>query len=287
MKDAFETLQVVRKEGDVVLVELCRPDVLNAMNTQMGRDLRELFMHLSANPHEARCIVLTGNGTRAFCAGGDLKERNGMTDAQWQAQHLIFEQAIAAVVACPIPIIAAVNGAAFGGGTEIALGCDFIYASSAARFALTEVTLGIIPGCGGTQNLPRALGERRAKELILSGTPFSADDAMKWGMVNRVCEPDKLLDEALATAQKSRATVRSPCARQNMRSTTALRCRWRMACCLRSRRTIVRFRPRTVTKACGLSTRSGSRTSRESNASDATESHRRPPALAGSSQTVL
>jgi len=202
MKDAFETLQVVRKEGDVVLVELCRPDVLNAMNTQMGRDLRELFMHLSANPHEARCIVLTGNGTRAFCAGGDLKERNGMTDAQWQAQHLIFEQAIAAVVACPIPIIAAVNGAAFGGGTEIALGCDFIYASSAARFALTEVTLGIIPGCGGTQNLPRALGERRAKELILSGTPFSADDAMKWGMVNRVCEPDKLLDEALATARR-------------------------------------------------------------------------------------
>ena len=172
MKDAFETLQVVRKEGDVVLVELCRPHVRNAMNTQMGRDLRELFMHLSANPHEARCIVLTGNGTRAFCAGGDLKERNGMTDAQWQAQHLIFEQAIAAVVACPIPIIAAVNGAAFGGGTEIALGCDFIYASSAARFALTEVTLGIIPGCGGTQNLPRALGERRAKELILSGTPF-------------------------------------------------------------------------------------------------------------------
>jgi enoyl-CoA hydratase len=202
MKDAFETLRVERQEGDVLLVELRRPDVLNAMNTQMGRDLLEGFTHLNANPQAARCIVLTGSGPRAFCAGGDLKERNGMTDAQWQAQHLIFEQAIAAIIACPIPIIAAVNGAAFGGGTEVALGCDFIYASSTARFALTEVTLGIMPGCGGTQNLPRAIGERRAKELILSGSPFSADDAMKWGMVNRVCEPDKLLEEALATARK-------------------------------------------------------------------------------------
>jgi enoyl-CoA hydratase len=202
MKDAFETLRVTRNEGDLLLVELHRPDVLNAMNTQMGRDVLELFTHLNANPYEARCIVLTGSGTRAFCAGGDLKERNGMTDAQWQTQHLIFEQAVAAIIACPIPIIAAVNGAAFGGGTEIALGCDFIYASSTARFALTEVTLGIIPGCGGTQNLPRAVGERRAKELILSGTPFSADDAMKWGMVNRVCEPDKLIEEALTTARK-------------------------------------------------------------------------------------
>jgi enoyl-CoA hydratase/carnithine racemase len=202
MKDTFETLHVERKEGEILLVEFRRPDVLNAMNTQMGRDLLEVFTHLNANPQTARCIVLTGSGTRAFCAGGDLKERNGMTDAQWQAQHLIFEQAIAAIIACPIPIIAAVNGAAFGGGTEVALGCDFVYASSTARFALTEVTLGIMPGCGGTQNLPRAVGERRAKELILSGSPFSADDAMRWGMVNRVCEPDKLVEEVLAAARK-------------------------------------------------------------------------------------
>src|SRR4029079_8267998 len=145
MKDAFETLHVERKEGEILLVELRRPDVLNAMNTQMGRDLLEVFTHLNATPQAARCVVLTGSGTRAFCAGGDLKERNGMTDAQWQAQHLIFEQAIAAIIACPIPIIAAVNGAAFGGGTEFALGCDFIYAASTARFALTEVTLGIMP----------------------------------------------------------------------------------------------------------------------------------------------
>jgi enoyl-CoA hydratase len=94
-----------------------------------------------------------------------------------------------------------VNGAAFGGGCELALGCDFIYASRTARFALTEVTLGIMPGTGGTQNLPRAIGSRRAKELICSGRPFSAEDAHAWGMVNRLCEPAALMPETLATAQ--------------------------------------------------------------------------------------
>jgi enoyl-CoA hydratase/carnithine racemase len=100
-----------------------------------------------------------------------------------------------------VPVIAAVNGAAYGGGLEIALCCDFVYASKNARFALSEVRLGIMPGGMGTQNLPRAMGERRAKELILTARPFGADEACEWGLVNRVCEPGKLLDEALATAQ--------------------------------------------------------------------------------------
>ena len=102
--------------------------------------------------------MITGAGPRIFCAGGDLKERNGMTDQQWQDQHLIFERAIRAIIQCPVPVIAAVNGAAFAGGMEIALCADFIYAAEHARFALTEVTLGIMPGAGGTQNLPRAVG---------------------------------------------------------------------------------------------------------------------------------
>src|SRR6185436_19212711 len=95
----------------------------------------------------------------------------------------------------------AVNGAAYGGGCELALACDFIYASSTARFALPETTLGILPGCGGTKNLPRAVGERRAKELILTGRAFTAQEAYEWGMVNRVCEPAVLLATALDTAR--------------------------------------------------------------------------------------
>jgi enoyl-CoA hydratase/carnithine racemase len=202
MDRAFETLQIAPVEGHVLQVLLDRPAAANALNTQMGRDLLAVFAGLAEEPGEARCVVLSGTGERAFCAGGDLNERNGMTDAQWQAQHLVFERMVRAVIDCPLPVIAAVNGAAYGGGLEIALGCDFIYAARTARFALTEVTLGIMPGCGGTQNLPRAVGERRAKELILTGGAFSAEEAMAFGLVNRVCEPDRLLGEAIETARR-------------------------------------------------------------------------------------
>jgi enoyl-CoA hydratase/carnithine racemase len=102
---------------------------------------------------------------------------------------------------CSVPVVAAVNGAAFGGGCELALACDFIYAARSARFALTETSLGIIPGCGGTQNLPRAVGERRAKELILSARPFTADQALAWGMVNEVFESDQLMAKTLEAAR--------------------------------------------------------------------------------------
>ena len=202
MDRPFETLQTARLDGHVLQVLLDRPAAANALNTRMGRDLLALFAQISVEPQDTRCIVLAGSGERAFCAGGDLKERNGMTDAQWLAQHLVFERMIRAIIDCPVPVIAAVNGAAYGGGLEIALGCDFIYASRTARFALTEVTLGIMPGCGGTQNLPRAVGERRAKELILSGAACSAEEALGFGLVNRVCESDKLIADAVETAQR-------------------------------------------------------------------------------------
>ena len=189
-----------RPRPDVLLVTLNRPDVLNAMNTQMGHDMLHLFQALAMDPDLARAVVLTGAGPRAFCAGGDLKQRRGMTDAQWQAQHHVFEAKVRAMIDCPVPLVAAVNGAAYGGGCELALCCDFIYAADTARFALPEVTLGIMPGAGGTQNLPRAVGERRAKELLLSGRPWSARDAERWGMVNRVCAPETLVVEAVDTA---------------------------------------------------------------------------------------
>jgi enoyl-CoA hydratase len=196
----YETLQITEPQPHTLLVTLNRPEIANAMNTQMGIDLLALFDGINAAPNKQRCIVLTGAGPRAFCAGGDLKQRLGMTDEQWQDQHLMFERAIRAIIQCPVPIIAAVNGAAYAGGMEIALCTDFIYAAEHARFALTEVTLGIMPGAGGTQNLPRAVGARRAKEILLTGKPITAQQALEWGMVNRICKADTLMTEALETA---------------------------------------------------------------------------------------
>jgi enoyl-CoA hydratase len=196
----MKTILIEHPQEHIALVTLNRPEVANAMNTQMGLDLLEVFDGFCSAPNKQRCIVLTGAGGKAFCGGGDLKQRNGMTDEQWQDQHLIFERMIRAVVGCPVPIIAAVNGAAYAGGMEIALCSDFIYAAENARFALTEVTLGIMPGAGGTQNLPRAVGARRAKEILLTGRPFTVQQAFDWGMVNRICLPETLVTEALETA---------------------------------------------------------------------------------------
>jgi enoyl-CoA hydratase len=202
MNRSYETLTVEDRGEGLVLLTLNRPQAANAMNTQMGRDLLAFFDAVNGDPLACRSIVVTGAGEKAFCAGGDLKERQGMTDETWQAQHLLFERMIRAFIGCPVPVIGAINGAAYAGGCELALCCDFLYAAETARFALTEVTLGIMPGAGGTQNLPRALGERRAKEIILTGRPFSAKEAHEWGMVNRLCTPDRLMDEALETARR-------------------------------------------------------------------------------------
>src|SRR4051794_22492239 len=200
MREQYDTVALGRPAEGVVQVTLNRPGFANAMNTRMGLDLLEIFTELFAKPDTCRAVVVTGAGERAFCAGGDLKERQGMSDDQWQAQHLIFERMIRAILECPVPVIAAVNGAAYAGGCEIALGCDFIYAARTARFALTEVTIGIMPGAGGTQTLPRAVGLRRAKEILLTGRPFSAEQAYEWGMVNRLCEPAAVVQEAIETA---------------------------------------------------------------------------------------
>jgi enoyl-CoA hydratase/carnithine racemase len=197
----YETLALEPRGEQVLLVTLNRPEVRNALNTQMGRDQGDLWTRIASEPGKLRAVVLTGAGGRAFCAGGDLKERDGMTDEAWRAQHGIFERAFTALAECPLPVIAAVNGHAFGGGLEMALCCDFLYASRAARFAQSEVRLGIMPGGMGTQNLARAVGERRAKELTLSARAFSAEEGAAWGLVTKLCEPGKALADALEAAQ--------------------------------------------------------------------------------------
>jgi enoyl-CoA hydratase/carnithine racemase len=182
----YRHLRVERSpDGHVVSVVLDRPEQLNAMNTAMGEDLLACFEAL-ARDTDVRAVVFTGAGDRAFCAGGDLKERNGMTDAQWRAQHVIFEQAALRVLRCPAPVVAAVEGFALAGGCELAILADFIVASETAVFGVPETTLGIFPGIGGTQLLPRIVGAPLAKELIFTGRRMKADEARAAGLINHL-----------------------------------------------------------------------------------------------------
>jgi enoyl-CoA hydratase len=203
----YETILIDEPQREVMRVTLNRPAVSNAFNTMMMRELGALWHELATASDAPRCVVLTGAGERAFCGGADLKERNGMSDAQWMAQHAIIERCYEALINCPVPVIAAVNGAAVGGGLEMVLACDFAYAVATARFALTEVTLGIMPGAGGTQTLARAAGERRAKEIILTGKPFGVAEALEWGIVNALCDKDALMPTALDTAARIAANA--------------------------------------------------------------------------------
>ncbi|MES2787271.1 MAG: enoyl-CoA hydratase/isomerase family protein, partial [Pseudomonadota bacterium] len=132
MKDTYETLLVEQQDEHVLLVTMNRPEVLNALNTQLGLDLVDLFESIAMKPAGLRCVVLTGYGTKGFCAGGDLKQRDGMSNADWTLQHVVFERMARALLDCPVPLVAAVNGAAFGGGCEIAMCCDFMYAADHA-----------------------------------------------------------------------------------------------------------------------------------------------------------
>lgn len=201
MMFSTDTLLTETVDEHILLVTLNRPQSANAFNTQMVRDLVSVFESIAMEPDRFRVIVLTGAGKKAFCAGGDLKERNGMSDQQWQAQHLIYERMVRAIINCPVPTIGAINGAAYGGGCELCAALDFVYAASTSRFAQTEVKLGIIPGAGGTQTLSRAVGEKRAKELILSGKVFTAQDAHEWGLVNELHDQDALLNATLTAAK--------------------------------------------------------------------------------------
>jgi enoyl-CoA hydratase len=186
-------------DSRIAVVTLNRPDALNAMNTLMIQELINLFREQTHN-EALRCGVITGRGTRAFSTGGDLKERDGMSNDQWRRQHQLIEEMFKAMWDFPIPIIAAVEGFAFAGGCEIALGADSIVASATAQFALKEVTRGILPGGGGLQNLARSIGMRRAREMIYTGLAINAETAYAWGLVNRVVPAGDALKSALESA---------------------------------------------------------------------------------------
>jgi enoyl-CoA hydratase len=199
-KSDYTTLLVERRDNGVLVVTLNRPDEGNAMNTQMCIDLLDLWTGLVRDAGTVRCVIVTGAGERDFCAGGDMKERKGMTEEAWRHQHTIGEQALWTMMECPVPVVVAVNGSAQGGGLEMVLAADFAYGVESARFGFPEVMIGIIPGVGGTTTLPRIVGERRAMEVVFTGDPFGAAEALEWGIFNRVCSAAELMPTAIASA---------------------------------------------------------------------------------------
>jgi enoyl-CoA hydratase len=199
---SYQTLLIEDAAPHILKVTLNRPDAMNAMNTQMGVDMRAFFRDFDHQREpDVRCVIVTGSGDKAFCAGGDLKERRGMTEQAWRRQHVIFEEGMEALWRFPMPVIAAVNGLALGGGCEMALACDFIVAAEHARFGQPEVKLGIMPGAGGTQRLPRRVGIGRGKELLFTGRMIDAKEAAAWGLVNHVVPAADVMPKALELAR--------------------------------------------------------------------------------------
>ncbi len=177
---------IARQEANgIAEVVLDRPEAMNALDTGTLRALAAHFEAL-AQASGVRVVVLSAAGERAFCAGADLKERAAMSDAEILAQRPAFRAAFAALLALPQPVIAAVHGFALGGGCELALSCDVIVADRTAQFGLPEATVGLVPGCGGTQLLPRRIGPGRAAEMIFSGRRVGADEAHAIGLVDRL-----------------------------------------------------------------------------------------------------
>jgi len=195
-----EPVLLVDREAPVAIVTLNRPDQMNALSSELRLALGAAFRELEADP-EIRAIVVTGAG-RAFCAGMDLKElgSGGQGVTGYEKSVLGQREMREGIAGFSGPVIAAVNGAAATAGFELALACDLIFASTRAKFLDTHARVGILPGWGLSQRLPRRIGIARAKELSLSGNALDADRAYDWGLVNRVCEPDRLLEEARALA---------------------------------------------------------------------------------------
>lgn len=185
--------------GQVAVLTLNRPESMNSISVELLLALGEQIEAIRFDS-DVRVVIITGAGDRAFCSGADLKERATMSPDEVKAFIYTIRNTFSVVDDLPKPTIAAVNGFAFGGGTELALACDLRIAADSAQMGLTETRLAIIPGAGGTQRLPRLVGKGKAKELIFTGRRVPAEEALAIGLVNRVSAPDGLLDNAMALA---------------------------------------------------------------------------------------
>jgi enoyl-CoA hydratase len=202
----YENLIVAVEEG-IAIITFNRPKVLNALNSALLEELSDALDEM-ADDENIRVLVMTGAGERAFVAGADIKELSGLNPLQAKQFAGKGQSVINKIVGLAAPVIAAVNGYALGGGLEIALACDFIYASESASLGLPETSLGLIPGFGGTQRLPRLIGPNLARELIYTGKMVSAIEALDMGLVNRVDEPEALMASVMKTARNMAARGR-------------------------------------------------------------------------------
>lgn len=175
------------------IVKIARPEAMNALNKQVLSELREVLASL----RDLRCAILTGDGEKAFVAGADIKEFESLNAHQAKELAINGQALLQQMEDLPLPIVAAINGFALGGGLEVALACDFMLASNKARWGLPEVTLGLIPGYGGTQRLSRVLGRALARRVALSGEMFTAQQGYDWGLFTQLCEPVELLPTAV------------------------------------------------------------------------------------------
>jgi len=203
----YQTL-LTSLDNHIFIITINRPDKLNALNKTVMDELSTVIDEAYVN-EDIRSVIITGVGPKAFVAGADISEFVGLSKEQGMALAKKGQQLFDKIENCPKPIVAAVNGFAFGGGCELALSCHFIYASENAKFGQPEVNLGLIPGYGGTQRLTQVIGRNRAMEVLMSGNTFTAKEAMDYGIVNNVVSSEELLSRSkeILTTIHSRAPI--------------------------------------------------------------------------------
>jgi enoyl-CoA hydratase len=196
-----ELENLIFEQAPIATVTVNRPKALNALNVRVVEELAQILRDVRHDP-AIRALIITGAGDRAFVAGADIAAMSEMSAVQGLEFTRLGHRVLQSMEELPIPIIAAVNGFALGGGLELAMACDMIIASDKARFGQPEINLALIPGFGGTQRLPRRIGHPRARQLIFTGDPIDAKTALEWGLVNQVVAPDQLLASARQLAEK-------------------------------------------------------------------------------------
>ena len=204
----------VGKEGVIAEIILNRPEARNAFTTEMAEQILNICNEI--NSSDIRAVLITSSNEKSFCSGADLKERNGMTEIEWKNQHLLFQKMFNAIQDMKQPVIAVVDGYALAGGFEIVLNCDIIVAAHSAKFGLSEVTRGIMPGGGGTRLLSKWIGVHRAKEWICTGKIVSGEEAERAGLLNVLANSGEIREKALEIAEQ--IAKNAPLAVQNCKS---------------------------------------------------------------------